>query len=126
MAENTALTYKLLSPYLYSFLDALITQQTSPEEAYQKFDEMSTRYTDQMRKLVAKGGQQEAGGGSSTEEYQEILSSLYLPVLMSQAKIYWDLEMYDQVEKVFRQSAEFASSLDVWKLNVAHVLYMQV
>lgn len=42
-----------------------------------------------------------------------------------QAKIYWDLANYNQVEKIFRQSAEFASEHDTWKLNVAHVFFMQ-
>ena len=32
LAENAHLTYKCLSPYLYNFMDAMITQQTSPEE----------------------------------------------------------------------------------------------
>ena len=32
LAENTHLTYKCLSPYLYDFIDAKITQQTSAEE----------------------------------------------------------------------------------------------
>ena len=31
LAENTHLTYKRLSPYLYEFIDARIRQQTSPE-----------------------------------------------------------------------------------------------
>ena len=44
---------------------------------------------------------------------------------MQQAKIYWDLENYVQVEKVFRKSVEFCNENDVWKLNVAHVLFMQ-
>lgn len=45
---------------------------------------------------------------------------------MAQAKIYWDMENYYQVEKIFRKSVEFSSEHDVWKLNVAHVLFMQV
>ena len=52
--------------------------------------------------------------------------SSYIPVLMSQAKIYWDMEDYHQVEKIFRKSVEFCSEHDTWKLNVAHVLFMQV
>ncbi len=44
---------------------------------------------------------------------------------MQQAKIYWDLEHYVAVEKVFRKSVEFCNENDVWKLNVAHVLFMQ-
>ena len=30
-----------------------------------------------------------------------------------------------QVERLFRQSAEFCSEHEVWKLNVAHVFFMQ-
>lgn len=44
---------------------------------------------------------------------------------MHQAKIYWDRENYQQVEKIFRQSVEFGNDHDAWKLNVAHVLFMQ-
>ena len=44
---------------------------------------------------------------------------------MQQAKIYWDMENYQQVEKIFRKSVEFCNEHDVWKLNVAHVLFMQ-
>lgn len=49
----------------------------------------------------------------------------YIPVLMAQAKIYWDIENYPMVEKIFQQSSEFCSEHDVWKLNVAHVFFMQ-
>ncbi|XP_015778261.1 PREDICTED: tetratricopeptide repeat protein 30A-like [Acropora digitifera] len=49
----------------------------------------------------------------------------YIPVLMAQAKIYWDLDNYAQVEKIFRKSVEFCNEHEVWKLNVAHVLFMQ-
>lgn len=45
---------------------------------------------------------------------------------MSQAKIYWEMSNYAQVEKIFRKSVEFCSEHDVWKLNVAHTLFMQV
>ncbi|MFH4978754.1 hypothetical protein AB6A40_005463 [Gnathostoma spinigerum] len=49
----------------------------------------------------------------------------YMPVLMSQAKIYWDMADYTRVEKLFRKSVEFCSENDDWKLNVAHTLFMQ-
>lgn len=42
-----------------------------------------------------------------------------------QAKAYWDKGNYSQVEKIFRQSAEFCSEHEIWKLNVAHVFFMQ-
>lgn len=152
MAENAHFTYKYLSPYLYEFLDALITQQTSPEDAYRKFDEMANKHTDMLRKLMKQiqdakqSNQSEETIKRLTAEYEDTLDH-FLPVLMSQAKIYWDMESYQvdnlqclhacalmqflcfggqQVEKVFRKSVEFCNENDTWKLNVAHVLFMQV
>eukprot|EP00798_Chlamydomonas_sp_ICE-L_P001988 gene1988-33409_t len=45
--------------------------------------------------------------------------------LMAMASIYWDMEHYSAVERSFRQSAEFCSEHEVWKLNVAHTFFMQ-
>jgi len=53
------------------------------------------------------------------------LFSKYVPVLMAQAKIFWEKENYPQVEKIFRKSVEFCNESDIWKLNVAHVIFMQ-
>ena len=44
---------------------------------------------------------------------------------MAQAKIYWDSGNYAAVEKLFRKTVEFCNENDTWKLNVAHVLFMQ-
>lgn len=44
---------------------------------------------------------------------------------MAQASIYWQMENYPAIEKIFRKSVEFCSDHDVWRLNVAHVLFMQ-
>ena len=43
---------RYLSPHLYDFLEALITQQTSPEEAYRKFDAIASKHTEQLRKCT--------------------------------------------------------------------------
>jgi len=45
---------------------------------------------------------------------------------MAQAKIYWDLKNYPKIEKIFKNSVEHCNEHDAWKLNVAHVLFMQV
>lgn len=114
-------------------LDALITVQTSPEEAYRKLDEMLIGSAEQLRKLNKQRDQLKtvAGGGGEelarlNEKYDKLLDELYIPVLMAQAKIYYDLENYEKVESIFSKSAEFCSNNDTFKLNVAHVLFMQV
>eukprot|EP00762_Andalucia_godoyi_P000826 ANDGO_03860.mRNA.1 Tetratricopeptide repeat protein 30 homolog len=129
LAENAHLTYKYLSQDLYDFLDAVITAQTSPEEAFRKFDDLATKHVDVLRKLTkqiqdSRVRRDSEGIKTALKEYDESLEK-YIPVLMAMAKIFWDLENYDAVEKIFRQSSEFCSEHDTWKLNLAHTFFMQ-
>jgi tetratricopeptide repeat protein 30 len=131
LAENTHLTYhnKLLAPDLYEFLDATIMVQTSPEEAYRKFDDLTKKHIEKLRKLTkaiqdARIARDNDQIKQSLKEYDEALER-YIPVLMAMARIYWDRENYPMVERLFRQSAEFCSEHETWKLNVAHVFFMQ-
>jgi len=48
-----------------------------------------------------------------------------MPILMGQCKIYWEKENYTQVEKIFKQSAEFCYEHETWRLNMAHVYFMK-
>ncbi|XP_051744404.1 tetratricopeptide repeat protein 30A isoform X3 [Ctenopharyngodon idella] len=125
LAENAHLTYKFLTPYLYEFLDAMITCQTAPEEAFRKFDEIAGKLTEQLRKVQeARHNRDEESLKKYVQDYDEVLER-YIPVLMAQAKIYWNRENYSMVEKIFHKSLEFCNEHDTWKLNVAHVLFMQ-
>eukprot|EP00794_Sanderia_malayensis_P009076 gene9076-10045_t len=129
LAENAHLTYKFLTQFLYQFLDAIITQQSSPEEAFRKFDDIAVKHTEALRKLTkqvqeARQNQDDEAVKKAVNDYDEALER-YIPVLMAQAKIYWDRDNYSAVEKIFRKSVEFCNEHDVWKLNVAHVLFMQ-
>uniref|UniRef100_A0A3B4D5C4 Tetratricopeptide repeat protein 30 n=1 Tax=Pygocentrus nattereri TaxID=42514 RepID=A0A3B4D5C4_PYGNA len=115
MAENAHLTYKFLSTYLYEFLDAMLTSQTAPEEVkvvlkplfLSLFLSFLLVYQCTRRLFISYSFRR------------------YIPVLMAQAKIYWNRDNYNMVEKIFRKSVEFCSEHDTWKLNVAHVLFMQ-
>ncbi|XP_077979698.1 intraflagellar transport protein 70A-like [Glandiceps talaboti] len=129
LAENAHLTFKYMTQYLFDFIDAILTQQTAPEEAYRKLDDMASKHTEQLRKLTkqvqeARQNHDDDSVKKAVNDYDEALER-YIPVLMAQAKIYWDLENYAQVEKIFRKSVEFCNEHDIWKLNVAHVLFMQ-
>lgn len=64
--------------YLFDFLDALITQQTSPEEAYKKFDEMAARHIETLRKLTkqvqeARQNHDDEGVKKAVNECEEAL-----------------------------------------------------
>jgi tetratricopeptide repeat protein 30 len=129
LAENDHLSLNYLTPELYDFLEATITAQNSPEEAYRKFDELASKHIDVLRKLTktiqdARIARDSEAIKKALKDYDEALES-YIPVLMSMARIYWDLEHYAMVEKILMQSIEFCSEHDTWKLNMAHVYFMQ-
>ncbi|XP_026688115.1 tetratricopeptide repeat protein 30A [Diaphorina citri] len=115
--------------YLYDFLDAIMTQETSPEEAYRKFDELASKHVELLRKHTkqvqeARDAGEEEGVKRAVSDYDDTLDR-YIPVLMAQAKIYWDMENYSQVENFFHKSVEFCDGNETWRLHVSHVLYMQ-
>ena len=50
----------------------------------------------------------------------------YIPILMAQAKIYWDEENYLEVENLFKkESVQYCAEHEVWQLNTAHMLFME-
>ncbi|KAH9548938.1 hypothetical protein CY35_11G113200 [Sphagnum magellanicum] len=128
MAENADLIFKHLSQDLYDFLDATILMQTSTEEAYVKFNELANRYGEVLLRLTKQiqdthGSREQDIHKTAVSEYEEALKR-YIPVLMAMAKIWWDKENYIQVERVLHQAADLCSEHDLWKLNVAHNLFM--
>ncbi|CAM6035461.1 unnamed protein product [Sphagnum compactum] len=128
MAENADLIFKHLSQDLYDFLDATILMQTSTEEAYVKFNELANRHGEVLLRLTkqiqdTRGSREQDAHKTAVSEYEEALKR-YIPVLMAMAKIWWDKENYIQVERVLHQAADLCSEHDLWKLNVAHNLFM--
>jgi tetratricopeptide repeat protein 30 len=129
LAENAHLTFQLLTRDVYEFMDATVTLQTSPEDAYRKYDALATKHVEALRKLTkkiqdARLAQNNDDIKSALKAYDDALED-FMPVLMAQANIYWERGNYTQVEKIFRQTAEFCSEHESWKLNVAHVFFMQ-
>ncbi|KAF4712768.1 Tetratricopeptide repeat protein 30A, partial [Perkinsus olseni] len=129
LAENPVLTYSCLDPDEYEFFNCLILSQASPEEGFKQFDELARKHVDHLRKITkdvqeGRRSRNNTQVKKSLQDFEEALDQ-YIPVLMAQAKIYWDMEDYPMVEKLFRQSAEFCSEDETWKLNVAHVFFMQ-
>ena len=63
---------------MYEFLDAVITQQTSPAEAFKKFDLLATQHTELLRKLTkavqeARQNQNDEAVKKAVNEYDEAL-----------------------------------------------------
>eukprot|EP00362_Geleiidae_sp_MMETSP1317_P000998 CAMPEP_0201281748 /NCGR_PEP_ID=MMETSP1317-20130820/3953_1 /ASSEMBLY_ACC=CAM_ASM_000770 /TAXON_ID=187299 /ORGANISM="Undescribed Undescribed, Strain Undescribed" /LENGTH=132 /DNA_ID=CAMNT_0047592505 /DNA_START=382 /DNA_END=780 /DNA_ORIENTATION=- len=87
LAENAELTYKCLNPDDFEYLDALILQQTSPEAAYRKFDDLANQKVDELRRLTkqiqdARLARDNEGIKKALKNYDEALEK-YIPVLMA-------------------------------------------
>ena len=131
MAENAHLTFggRGLPPFLFEFLDAVITRAAAPEEAARKLDAMTTKLSDKLSQLTkqvkeARHNHDDEAVKRYVGEYDDTIEK-YVPSLMQHARIFWDIQNFDQVEKIFRKSVEFCNDREVWKLNVGHVLFMQ-
>ncbi|GAX75265.1 hypothetical protein CEUSTIGMA_g2710.t1 [Chlamydomonas eustigma] len=129
IAENPQYVAKHLNQDLQDYLQATIMKNSSPEEAFRRYDELGGRHVEVLRRLTkqiqdARIARDNESIKKAINEYDEALEA-YIPGLMSMASIYWDMEHYSAVERIFRQSAEFCSEHDVWKLNVAHTYFMQ-
>ena len=94
LAENADLTYKSISNEDFEFIDALILSSASPEEAFRKFQTLANKHVDTLRKITkniqdARLARDNDGIKKSLKEFDDCLEK-YIPVLMAQAKIYWD------------------------------------
>ena len=72
---------RYLSPHLYDFLEALITQQTSPDEAYRKFDAIASKHTEQLRKYTkqvqeARNQHDDEAVKRAINEYEDALGKI--------------------------------------------------
>lgn len=106
LAENAHLTYKCLSQEDFEFLENFILYQTSKEEAFRKFEDLANKHIDTLRKRTksiqdARIARDSKSINNALQEYDLALDQ-YIPVLMMQAKVYWDNGNYSMVEKIFR------------------------
>ena len=53
------------------------------------------------------------------------LTDKYVAVLTNQAKIYWDNKDYSNVELMFKESSDICGDNKIFKVNLAHSIYMQ-
>ncbi|DBA87125.1 TPA: hypothetical protein ACH3X2_005245 [Trebouxia sp. C0005] len=129
MADNADLVATNLSKEAQECLEAAMLSASAPEEAFQRFDVLAARHAEALRQLTKKV--QDARVSRDTEAlkraviaYEEALEA-YIPVLMGQARIYWDMEHYSKVQAILQQSTDFCSEHEAWKLNSAHTFFMQ-
>ncbi|OHT11745.1 TPR Domain containing protein [Tritrichomonas foetus] len=129
LAENTELALKTMGQPMLDFLDAVLLYDSSKEEAYRKFDELCKSKADILRRLLnqiedARKTHDEEQQTQLTLEFEANVGEM-IPILMSQAKIFWDLGSYQLVELLLLKYQDFCLDNRAWKLNLAHTYFMQ-
>ena len=129
LAEKTDLAAQTMGAPTIDFLDALLLGSTSKEEAYRKFDELCKAKSDILRKIKrniedAQKTHDEEQQKRESLEYEAVVGEL-IPILMCQAKIFWDMGKFEFVELLLMKYQEFCFNDRTWKLNLAHTLFMQ-
>ncbi|EAY01289.1 hypothetical protein TVAG_395360 [Trichomonas vaginalis G3] len=129
LAENTERAHESMDPGMIDFLDALLLCATSKEEAYRKFDDLCKQRADLLRRLYkavddARKTHDDVLQTQLTLEFEAGVNDL-IPVLMAQAKIFWDMGSYELVEILLLKYIDFCEQHRTWKLNLAHTFFME-
>ena len=131
MAENSHLTHGM-DKEVVAWLEAAILVEANGAEAYRRLETIGGTYIDKLRKCTKNIQEWRMSGGSdATDKIKNELKLYdatiehYLPIVMTQCKLYWDMANYEQVERILRMNGEFISEHDTFKLNLAHTLFMQ-
>ena len=129
LAQNSDLTFSFISSEDYEYLETLIFQNASKEEAAKKFEEIGQRHLEKLKKITKniKNAQVEKNDielQKSLKDYDQYLEK-YIPVLMAQAKIFWNQKDPEAVERILKNAKDYCSINDIWRLNMAHVMFIQ-
>lgn len=93
-----------VSSDLNEYLEATILSSCCPEAAYKKFDGLTNKHIDQLRKLTkaiqdARIARDNEAIKQALRDYDDGLER-YIPVLMAMARIYWERLNYPMVSGV--------------------------
>ena len=129
LAQNSDLTFRYVSAADYEYLETLIFQNASKQEAAKKFAGIGASHLDTLKKVTsriknAQVDKNDAELQKALKQYDQCLEK-YVPVLMAQARIFWDEDSFQQVERVLKEAQDYCSINDIWKLNLAHCLFVQ-
>ncbi|GIQ86974.1 hypothetical protein KIPB_008924, partial [Kipferlia bialata] len=118
-----------LSPDTEEYLEAVLLQRTSPEEAYHKLSKLKNRYTSRLEQSSREIERvRESGDEDSLQmaigKFDQVLGS-YVPVVLAQAGILYELGQPKSCEALLRSVQKYLGDQSVWRLDLAHTLFVQ-
>ena len=118
-----------LSLDFLDFSEAVVLCVSAPEDATRKLSDLSRKLESQLAKAAA--AIQDSRGSHNPDELRnkvaayDALAGKLLPVVMWKAKVYWEKKDYPSADQILREYIDFFADEDCWKINIAHVLFMQ-
>ncbi|KAL7518916.1 hypothetical protein ACHAWX_004094 [Stephanocyclus meneghinianus] len=147
---NSLLAKELLSPGLLAYLDAAILSLSRPDDACCVLENLVAELTPELKKATKRLNDAEATSTrastarlsttsirptttartltASLADAKEKLQSLldiFIPILMLQAKLFWDRKEYTKAENLLLQHADYCKDNNEWNLNMGHILFTQ-
>eukprot|EP00388_Colpodella_angusta_P005172 GDKJ01016178.1.p1 GENE.GDKJ01016178.1~~GDKJ01016178.1.p1 ORF type:complete len:782 (+),score=139.78 GDKJ01016178.1:55-2400(+) len=119
-----------LSANDFDLIDSLTISSQSPEQGATKFENLVNQYTENSHRLSNQI--QESTTLGKNEETRELIPKLedtigkqLLPAVIGLAKVFWDAEQYENVERMLWKSRDLCSDDLTWRLSLAHSYFMQ-
>lgn len=127
MSDNKSYCNKLMEKDDLEYVKTLVMQQTDPENALRKYQTLLNEYRITISNLQSKLEElpHDAPERRGIELKLSAITDKYVAVLTNQAKISWDKKLYNNVEIIFKESADICQENKQFKVNLAHSIYMQ-
>lgn len=129
LADNTRLTYDIISEELYQYIDTSLLAATSPDDAMSQFDALGKQILRRICKAAKAVSEAEATGNDEVIAvgHRDLADAMkaYGPVLMAMGKIHWDAGDYQAVDRLLRQSGEYCGDGSACAVNLGHAYFMQ-
>ncbi|CAI2360637.1 unnamed protein product [Moneuplotes crassus] len=125
--ENPKYCQKLIEKDDLEYISTLILQQRDPKEACINYQKLLNEYRISITNLKSKLEDlpERSLERNSISIRISALTEKYVAVLTNQAKISWDNKDYNNVEALFKESADICDENKVFQVNLAHSVYMQ-
>jgi len=129
IAENAQLLQLNVPTTLHEFLETFIIAKASSDEALRRLEKLSVIMAQNIRKMKKKVQDIKKRGDnialkSATKGMKDSMQ-LFVPILMTQTKIFWDRFDYKGAERALQIAGDICNETDAWQINMAHALFMQ-
>ena len=128
---------------LFTYIQASIVSLSCPDDAFEILERLIDQMVPKLKAAQAATKSSSAARPSTTsirptttaqilastlaEAKQEMnmLLKTFIPILMLQAKLLWDMKEYSKTEQLLLEHSDYCAADNDWNLNLGHALFAQ-